>query len=217
MNANNAPLSLAAIVEQVARFYAAVGPHVCCTFVEPEMLLVVAGLRADANLLVFEPTQGDEEAVQRLNAAMQPDDLQAKLAEETITNANGRPCRTLLIDNLAGYAYVSRQTGMRGVSVYDAATGRPGWEHWYQDTLDGLKANYEPDPILWDRWLGLLLGYPDCAIDALCRNLTAGRWGNTGLVSIEIPGMRRYPCALPSFSYDRADANDPQLVNTVKT
>ena len=199
-------------VARLATVYVAVGPRLGCCLVEAQVLLLLAGLRAQTELLLYEPEAGDAAAVTQLNLAGVG--VRARIVEEdTITPGRGRRVRVLVLESLAGYAYVSERTRMRGIQPFDLASGWDGLEVWGKAAFDALKAIYEPEPVLLDRWIGLVLGYPDCAVEDACEALARGRRLAT-LARAGIPAVYHYGGAMPLFSFAPAHTNDPGIVAT---
>lgn len=86
-------------------------------------------------------------------------------------NANGRLCSAVVIESLAGSASVSRQTRMLAFPPFDPASGWSGWHVWAKEVYARLKTSYPEDSKerLLNRWTGLVLGYPDQAIEGACQ------------------------------------------------
>lgn len=181
-------LHRAETVARLARVYEAVGPRLGCCLVEANALLLLAGLRAQTDLLLYEPEAGDAAAIAQMNLA--GDGLRVRLAEEETQHPSGRSMRVLILESLEGYAYVSARTQMYGIQPFDQALGWEGLEVWGKAAFDALKSSYEPEPVLLDRWIGLCLGYPDRAVDDACEAIVQGRAFDT-LVRADVPAVYR--------------------------
>ena len=112
-------------MDRLARLYEAAGPRLGCALVEANNLLVLANLRGTTNFVLMESTDADLAQVEHLGETLDTLGLRAKITAESV-NANGRMCSAVILDSLAGYAYISTQTQMRGIAAFDAATGWGG-------------------------------------------------------------------------------------------
>lgn len=212
-----APRNVEAIVTRLTRLYAAAGPRIGCALVEANNLLVLADLRGSTNFVLFEPTDADRAIFARLGDLVGELGLRIKITEET-RNANGRMCSTVVLESLAGYAYISRQTKMPGFTPLDASTGWSGWATWAKAVFRGLQATHpdESEELHYDRWFGVVLGYPDQAVEDAIQWQREGkewRW----MAEANLPSVERYHGAEPSFNFAPAHTNDPGIVETIAT
>jgi hypothetical protein len=210
-------VSIEATIQRLARLYAAAGPRLGCALVEANVLLVLADLRGTTNFVQMEPTDADRARVDELADLFGELGLRVYMMNET-RNANGRMCSAVVVESLAGYAYVSTQTQMPGFTPFDASAGWPGWNAWAKEVYARLKAARpeESEELRYDRWIGVALGYPDQAIEDAIQWQREGkewRW----LADTDLPSVERYHGAEPSFSYAPVHASDPGIVETIAT
>lgn len=198
-------------VTRMAALYEAVGPRLGCTLVEAEVLLLLAGLRAQTDLLLFDQEDGDAAAVERLNRA--DADLHVKIVEEDARHQQtGRRMRVLILESLAGYAYVSTHIPLQGITPFDPTEGWEGVENWGKEVFDFMRASDTEDLAL-TRWIGFTLGYPARAIEDACEAIRTGQSFDT-LAHADILAVYRYGGAMPIFSFASAHADDPEIVAT---
>jgi hypothetical protein len=124
----------------------------------------------------------------------------------------------VVLQNLAGYPLVSRQTRIRGFTPFDAAAGGPGRQTWATQVHAGLAAVYpdESEALRLDRWIGVALGYPNQAIEDAVQWQREGK-GWQWLAEAELPATDLYRGALPSFRSAPVQASDPGIAETMAT
>lgn len=208
------PLDVNTTMSRLATLYEQAGPRLGCLLVEANVLLLLADLRAKTDLMLYEPTHGDHQRLEGMQPTLAGMGMRWKL-EPIIRRhpVDGRDYSMIFLESLGGYAHVSRVTSMRGVVPFDPISGWEGLNDWMHATLADLRATYEPEPILFDRWLGLLLGYPDRAVDDLCQALAHGRDYHQ-FAEARLPAVHRYGGALPIFRFAPEHADDPGTVAT---
>jgi DNA polymerase III epsilon subunit-like protein len=175
MMSGDDPGKIAAVVSRLETLYAAAGPRLGCALVEANVLLVLADLRGTINFVLFEPTAADWATVAALGDTLDVLGLRISMMDETC-NANGRMCSAVVVESLEGMQLVSSRSHMPGVVPFDSATGWTGREVWAKQVRANLSAAYpaEDEHLIYDRFIGMALGYPDPAIEDLCANLRAG-------------------------------------------
>lgn len=210
------PEQIAVVVNRLSTLYEAAGLRLGCALVEANALLVLADLRGTTNLLLYEPTEANRRHIAALQPTLNSLGLRWRIEETATPLPSGRLCSVIILESLAGYAYISRQTEMRGMTPFDGIGGWEGWEAWGRPCFDALRENYEPEPVLLDRWIGLALGYPDRAIEDACQAITNGGFPAT-FVHAPLPSVKCYGGASPNFSYAPEHADDPGIVFTIQT
>lgn len=200
----------AAYIEQA---YPLVPPESGAMLADPNVVLTLAGTRGFTEFTAEYVQPGSADAWRGLG-----EELGGKLRftpHESTNSIDGVTSITVDVENLDGYARVSRATKLPGIPVYDPSTGWEGVGEWRHEALTGIRAataaGRYPAAILENRddehlLAGVARGYPDVAVLAAMHRDTRPEGEEPPMLKhTSITESDHYPNAQPNYSYDAKD------------
>lgn len=192
-----------ATMQLVRELYDLAGPKIGCRFVESCYLLCLGDLRPYAawNGFMSDPQPEDDETIDRLNRYLVPRGYSLHMHKSP-----GAKQGSFSLHSLEGLDKRTRETHLAWIPRYHRESGWPGYYQWKRDIYKRLpeKGKYN-----FDKVEGVMLGYPDAAVEQF-ENLVWSDWPTT--VDAYLPESRFYVCGLPVYSLRWQDASDPGLV-----
>ncbi len=195
-------------------------------FVEPNVVLAMAGLKPSTEISIFLDEQIDlasySTELQKLGAPLSTlDAIASKPIGPLIHAFKQRPMALSGIISLRGAERISKLSRFKGMPEYKITDGLRGYNHWMNEVWQWLQSaqkngsipeNYE----LMAIYEGIHLGYPDQAIwdftDCMANQ------GDRSLLlhsHNEIPEMDRHWGALPTYNFYPEHAQDPGIVENI--
>lgn len=192
-------------MELATTLYQIAGPKIGCLFVEPCFLLCLGDLRpyAAGDGYMVDPGPEDQVALDKLNAYLIP---RGYSVHPHGANADGQ-IPTFSLRSLRGLERRTQSTKLSWVPAYDRATGWNGYYDW----KDATYARLPNDQFAFDRVEGIMLGYPDAAVDGY-HELVWDGWPTT--VEAYIPDAYFNFCGAPVFNLSFRQASNAGVVET---
>lgn len=192
-----------ATMRLVRELFELAGPKIGSRFVESCYLLCLGDLRPYGawNGFMVDPQPGDDEILDKLNRYLVPRgySLHMHAARE------GGKVGSFSIHSLEGLDKRTRESRLAWVPRYHRESGWTGYYQWKKDIYKRLPK----DGYTFDRVEGVMLGYPDAAVDHQ-EEMVWSNWPTT--VDAYLPESAYYDCGLPVFSLRWQDSVDPGLV-----
>jgi len=192
-----------AAMRLVRELYQLAGPKIGSRFVESCYLLCLGDLRPYGawNGFMVDPKPGDDEIVDALNRYLVPRGYSLHMHP---ARAGGK-VESFSIHSLEGLDKRTRETRLAWIPRYHRETGWAGYYQWKKDIYKRLPKGGHT----FDRVEGVMLGYPDAAVDHQ-EEMVWSNWPTT--VDAYLPESAYYDCGLPVFSLRWQDSTDPGLV-----
>lgn len=190
------PGATMALVQQI---YQLTGPKLGCRFVEPSYLLCLADLRpyTSNNGFMTDPQPQDEDMVDRLNRFLVPRGFSLHPKQR---DAQGR-VNSFSLHSLEGLDRRTRETHLSWIPRYRRETGWAGYYQWKRDIWKNM-----PDrEVGYDRVEGVMLGYPDAAVDGYSEDIARDP---ACYVDAYLPQAYHYDGGLPIFRLPWQAATD---------
>jgi hypothetical protein len=186
--------------DRIGKWYGLIEPRLAIHLTDPNVVLTLADARGQTEFFVETPKPGDLEALERLNAVTESDDVHFKAAP--IEDCQGNPTLIVSVVSFRGLENTTRASNLPGVSKYNAAEGLHGYYRFGTDSIDGVRiaqqnglyGTQQVDPV--HVVVGVNKGYPDEAILSLMRT------PREELLATNIPYADCYDCAQPNYMYD---------------
>lgn len=193
-----------ATMKLVRELFDLAGPKIGSRFVESCYLLCLGDLRPYAawNGFMTDPQPQDDEIIDNLNRYLVPRGYSLHLHKPRAGQKQG----AFSLHSLEGLDKRTRESKLSWVPRYRRETG---WQGYYQWKKDIYKRLPEKAPSNFDKVEGVMLGYPDAAVEHFDK-LVWSDWPTT--VDAYLPESRFYTCGLPIYSLRWQDAADPGLV-----
>ncbi|MBX3171751.1 MAG: hypothetical protein KF760_30350 [Candidatus Eremiobacteraeota bacterium] len=193
-----------ATMKLVRELFERAGPKIGSRFVESCYLLCLGDLRPYAawNGFMTDPQPQDDEVIDNLNRYLVPRGYSLHLHKPRPGEKQG----SFSLHSLEGLDKRTRETRLAWIPRYRRETGWPGYYRWKKEIYRRLP---EKGPYNFDKVEGVMLGYPDVAVEHF-ENLVWSDWPTT--VDAYLPESRFYTCGLPIYSLRWQDAADPGLV-----
>jgi hypothetical protein len=195
----------------IASLYDRIGPHCGSLFVEPNVVLTIAGARGHTEFFVEDPQPGDEDDLKGLNEILEPLGMEIPSACE-LPNSK---MLCVSLENLRGYERVSKLTRIPIFQPYEASSGWSGWRAWHETVWKNSDRRGLSLDDHWNTIAGMTYGYPDRAIRDFNDWLASGR--KIEVVFSDVPYAKTYRCAQPNFLYRPEHADDPSIRATLET
>jgi len=192
------------VAKLVVRLYQKVGPRLGCKFVEADLVITLAGLRA-ANgrwSSVTPASPADQQKLALLAPILQPRGLRLKSswsAEDQHLSFG--------VESLEGLERVSRESKLPGVVPFLSTQGWPGFELYRQTLLQNFQGNPNTKDCPQDIVHGFYLGYPD---RALLDFASFVRGQPTQAARVRFADY--YQCPVPRWDMAIQSTEDPQIL-----
>lgn len=193
-----------ATMKLVRELFELAGPKIGSRFVESCYLLCLGDLRPYAawNGFMTDPQPQDDEIIDNLNRYLVPRGYSLHVRKPR----EGQKQGSFSLHSLEGLDKRTRETKLAWIPRYRRESGWPGYYQWKKEIYKRLP---EKGPYNFDKVEGVMLGYPDVAVEQF-ENLVWSDWPTT--VDAYLPESRYYTCGLPIYSLRWQDAGDPGLV-----
>ena len=193
-----------ATMKLVRELYDLAGPKIGCRFVESVYLLSLGDQRPYGawNGFMLDPQPADDETIDRLNAYLVPRGYSLHMHAPDPEGRVG----AFSIHSLEGLDKRTRETHLSWIPRYHRESGWAGYYQWKREIYERLPRD---GPFTVDRVEGVMLGYPDAAVDHQ-EEMVWSSWPST--ISVFLPDCRYYTCGLPEFSLRWQDASEPGVV-----
>jgi len=192
-----------ATMRLVRELYQLAGPKIGSRFVESCYLLCLGDLRPYGawNGFMVDPAPGDDEIVDKLNRYLVPRGYSLHMHAPR----PGGQVESFSIHSLEGLDKRTRETKLAWIPRYHRESGWTGYYQWKKDIYKRLPTGGNT----FDRVEGVMLGYPDAAVDHQ-EEMVWSNWPTT--VAAYLPESACYDCGLPVFSLRWQDSSDLGLV-----
>lgn len=209
--------------KRIFEIYNALGPEVGCHFVDPNVVLAIAGLKglADAHWVMLNKERS--ERIKKLNDQMSLHGLKISYRKNL---GDGFTLESMSIYSLKGLERKTNTTKIPGVIPFDSRSGWEGFNKWDSEISKSLELAQKREEIPAEVRVGVLesiiLGYPDQAIWDFEECLRTRRKEDmeTGLAQADILSVssyaQKYQGAIPEFLFYPEHANDPEIISYIK-